>query len=263
MTEQFKGVLEIDADRGVIWFHHETGSTVLRICSLPSPIPVKPGDLLDITYGHGVSWSTAREYRTSPERLRVLYDDLEEVFRSHDFDTPDAPYNPEVLAFARAAERVAQELSRRIETETTSEGNTNFALGEVWRVRRGDITLLVLVIGVTLDEVLIVPVTIDPPVEDGTCLVVDKRLSGFGVPVVVWLDLHTRLPISVFDELVAEWDDSLVSYVLLNLSTEGGFAGSAPAGIRKGMPDVDTFELPPARLVKSELAGDIKSLQAL
>jgi hypothetical protein len=37
----------------------------------------------------------------------TLMEDVEEILRAHDFDGPDAPYQPELLAFARAAERVA------------------------------------------------------------------------------------------------------------------------------------------------------------
>lgn len=37
---------------------------------------------------------------------------IETVRQPHDFDGPDAPYNPEVLAVARAAERLADEVDR-------------------------------------------------------------------------------------------------------------------------------------------------------
>ena len=37
---------------------------------------------------------------------------LNEVMQAHDFDSPDAPYQPEVLRFARAAEVVANYLNR-------------------------------------------------------------------------------------------------------------------------------------------------------
>lgn len=56
---QFKGVLEIDENRGVIYFHYDKeGRSLLRICRLPTPIPnpVKDGTLLDITHLYGVSW---------------------------------------------------------------------------------------------------------------------------------------------------------------------------------------------------------------
>ena len=54
-TAQIKGTLEIDYNRGVIYFHNNQGVTVLRICSLPKPIP--PGMLMfDITHMKGVNW---------------------------------------------------------------------------------------------------------------------------------------------------------------------------------------------------------------
>jgi hypothetical protein len=59
---QIPGVLEIDPNRGVMYFHDEsTGMSVLRICRLPTPIPIPSiGDLLDITHMHGASWSKSR-----------------------------------------------------------------------------------------------------------------------------------------------------------------------------------------------------------
>ena len=57
MTSQIEGTLEIDHERGVIYFHRkDTGSTLLRICSLP-PIErgFKYGDIIDITHMQGVS----------------------------------------------------------------------------------------------------------------------------------------------------------------------------------------------------------------
>jgi hypothetical protein len=61
MTKEYEGVLQIDFNRGVIYFHSSaTGCTLLRICRLPTPIPV-PRDVLpemiDITHMHGVSYA--------------------------------------------------------------------------------------------------------------------------------------------------------------------------------------------------------------
>lgn len=56
MTQSFKGELEIDYDRGVIYFHAETGITFLRICNLPTPIP--HGKQLDVTHMVGTNWWT-------------------------------------------------------------------------------------------------------------------------------------------------------------------------------------------------------------
>jgi hypothetical protein len=52
---EITGTLEIDHYRGVIYFHAAAGRTILRICLLPTPIPM--GDeLIDITYMHPVGW---------------------------------------------------------------------------------------------------------------------------------------------------------------------------------------------------------------
>jgi hypothetical protein len=63
MTIKLTGTLEIDPERGVIYFHlNNVGDikriggqiTLLRICQLPTPIP--SNTFLDITHMHGVSW---------------------------------------------------------------------------------------------------------------------------------------------------------------------------------------------------------------
>lgn len=38
-TTKIQGELEIDHERGVIYFHNDEGYTTLRICQLPKPIP--------------------------------------------------------------------------------------------------------------------------------------------------------------------------------------------------------------------------------
>lgn len=59
LSTQYDGILEIDHARGVIYFHCvHSGRTLLRICSLPKPIPPAndPELQLDITHMHGTSW---------------------------------------------------------------------------------------------------------------------------------------------------------------------------------------------------------------
>jgi len=52
-----EGMLQIDTDRGVIYFHTTEGHTALRICRLPTPIPeTSPGNMLDITHMTGANW---------------------------------------------------------------------------------------------------------------------------------------------------------------------------------------------------------------
>ena len=58
------GTLEVDHDRGVIYFHIDTMEemqergtvTCLRICGLPTPIPRLRDRMLDITHMHGCDW---------------------------------------------------------------------------------------------------------------------------------------------------------------------------------------------------------------
>ena len=61
MTKTIDGQLEIDSDRGVIYFHASNpkivkkymGATIVRICQLPTPIPE---GFLDITHLYGANW---------------------------------------------------------------------------------------------------------------------------------------------------------------------------------------------------------------
>jgi len=56
--QSINGTLEIDHKRGIIYFHSLNGTTCLRICSLPIPIPnfTIKRDMLDITHMYGCTW---------------------------------------------------------------------------------------------------------------------------------------------------------------------------------------------------------------
>jgi hypothetical protein len=56
--ESGQGILEIDLDRGVIYFHDlATGRTILRICRLKIPDSFDASkDMIDITHMVGVSY---------------------------------------------------------------------------------------------------------------------------------------------------------------------------------------------------------------
>lgn len=59
MISQFKGEMVIDHERGVIYVHcNRTGRTLLRICSLPKPVPVL-GEFgtIDLTHMKGVMYA--------------------------------------------------------------------------------------------------------------------------------------------------------------------------------------------------------------
>lgn len=65
MTVKYRGELEIDSERGVIYFHLTNSEdvqrlnavTLLRICCLPAPIPTDRG--IDISHMHGVDWKSS------------------------------------------------------------------------------------------------------------------------------------------------------------------------------------------------------------
>ena len=81
------GELEIDCERGVIYFHFiETGATVLRICQLPVPIPAsgKFPYFLDVTHMSGTSWDGIR--KTIKSEQIMPYDCTDVVV------DPPAPY---------------------------------------------------------------------------------------------------------------------------------------------------------------------------
>lgn len=55
----FDGRLEIDQNRGVIYFHsEETGTTILRLSNLPHPIPDEnlSVTMIDVAHMHGVNY---------------------------------------------------------------------------------------------------------------------------------------------------------------------------------------------------------------
>ena len=69
MSTVLNGQLEIDHNRGVIYFHltdpedvKKYGTvTVLRICSLPKPIPEIKGNSLDISHMFGTDWKPGKK----------------------------------------------------------------------------------------------------------------------------------------------------------------------------------------------------------
>jgi hypothetical protein len=57
MTFHQEGYIEIDYDRGVVYFHSAMGNTILRICKLKIPYSFDPAvDLIDITHMVGASY---------------------------------------------------------------------------------------------------------------------------------------------------------------------------------------------------------------
>lgn len=72
-TWKIAGVLEIDSNRGVIYFH-AGGCSTLRICNLPRPIPVVRNELLDVTHMVGASWGGGKPtpFRATGKRTKLV-----------------------------------------------------------------------------------------------------------------------------------------------------------------------------------------------
>ena len=76
MTIRITGELEIDKDRGVIYFHTDNkrvamdyGSvSILRICRLPTPIPEQA---MDITHMHGCNWKSEEDDKSTKPNLQL------------------------------------------------------------------------------------------------------------------------------------------------------------------------------------------------
>ena len=66
---QINGVLEVHADRGVLYFHSDEGYTALRMSGLPQPIP-RPSiekRMLDITHMVGCDWDGKTKWQQDDE----------------------------------------------------------------------------------------------------------------------------------------------------------------------------------------------------
>jgi hypothetical protein len=129
------------------------------------------------------------------------------------------------------------------------------AIGQVWRARWEQLTVLVLVLRVADRRVEIVPVTIDPPVEDGRCVVVDGPSTTFGVDATAWAGLRTTVPIRVLDRLIDAWRAVVVDAVV---AAGLGRPWSANTAVRPGRriaSDLDTDAL-----FRAELADQVHDL---
>ncbi len=63
----FKGILQVDSDNGIVYFLLENGVTILRIDGLPKPLKIGTAKLLDISYDSHMVREESRE-AVDPER---------------------------------------------------------------------------------------------------------------------------------------------------------------------------------------------------
>ncbi|MFB7900681.1 hypothetical protein ACFC1B_30765, partial [Streptomyces xiamenensis] len=82
--------------------------------------------------------------------------------------------------------------------------------GQVWRARWDKVSMLVLILEAGVREVNAVPVTIDPPGEDETSVVVEGARTAFGVEATVWAGLVSCVPLRVLERVVDAWAEYIV-----------------------------------------------------
>lgn len=73
LTWKIAGELEIDSNRGVIYFH-AGGQSILRVCNLPRPIPVVRDRMLDVTHMVGADWGGGKPtpFRATGKRTKLV-----------------------------------------------------------------------------------------------------------------------------------------------------------------------------------------------
>jgi hypothetical protein len=127
--------------------------------------------------------------------------------------------------------------------------------GQVWRARWDEVSVLLLVLCVESRDVLASPVTVDPPVEDDQCVVLEGSSTAFGVDARVWAGLTCLVPIRVLDRAVDEWSEDLVRWAT---QIAQGQPGAIPSGTRRGQ--AIQSELDPAAMFRAELADELELL---
>ena len=85
--------------------------------------------------------------------------------------------------------------------------------GQVWRVARGDVGLLVLLLGVGPGSVDGAPISMDS-VEAADTLPIECGATDLGVPITVWPGLRREFSIGVLDRPVAELTAAVVGRVV-------------------------------------------------
>jgi hypothetical protein len=79
--------------------------------------------------------------------------------------------------------------------------------GQVWRARWAKTTVLALILRVHDADVTVVPVTLDPPADDSSNLIVDGTATIFDTEATAWCNLDRVLGMRVLDRLIDRWPE--------------------------------------------------------
>jgi hypothetical protein len=194
-----------------------------------------------------------------PDTFRVVTsgmggDPLGRVIREDTMSDPDAPQRFLDLAEQAAGQRALTDI--RLRERFGEPGEADVHAGQIWRARWDQVSLLVLILTVGERDVLAAPVTVDPPVEDIHCLVVDGSSTAFGVDATVWAALATSVPVRVLERAIDTWKDDVARWV--STTTEGA-PGPVPVGARRGRGGESGFDQ--VASFRAELMDDVESLQ--
>lgn len=151
---------------------------------------------------------------------------------------------PRALSEAGLRERFGDPAQAELET------------GQVWRARWDEVSMLVLVLDVDASEVRAVPVTIDPPGEDETSVVVDGSRTAFGVDATIWAGLVSCVPMRVLERALDAWDDDIVGCTTARAQ---GRPAPTAAGVREGQPIRSALE--PDAEVRAGLTDGLEYLR--
>jgi hypothetical protein len=129
--------------------------------------------------------------------------------------------------------------------------------GQLWRAQWEDVGLLVLLLDVDGSSCRAAPATVDPPVEDGSSVVLAPATTVLGEALTVWAGLARQLPLRVLDQPLDLLPPDVVAYVR---SVAAGQTGPAPTGCRVGSRIVSVLQ--PAAEARAELQDDLGALAA-
>jgi hypothetical protein len=106
----------------------------------------------------------------------------------------------------QAAETAAAQTQGAVSSNLTSPPPTTAtpAAGELWRLLRGNIADLAVLLDSTDTSIDAVPVTVDEHLATASTIVIDAAQNPLGVHLVVWLDLMTPVPFAVCERPVAK-----------------------------------------------------------
>ncbi|MGW3960084.1 hypothetical protein ACWED2_09685 [Amycolatopsis sp. NPDC005003] len=166
---------------------------------------------------------------------------------------PDVPQR--FLELAKRAGRPAL-TSAGLRARFGEAGEEEIRVGQVWRARWEKVSILVLVLAVEAREVLVSPVTIDPPAEDRDCLVVGGSSTAFGVDATVWATLSALMPIRVLDRVLDVWSSEVVGWCT-DLAQRRSTLAPPGTWLGRG----GESELDPVASLRAELADEMDSLR--